>query len=97
MSEPYVLSRLALQDLTDIWDRIARRNLEAADRVIDEIDTSFLKLAAHHEMGHIREDLAPRSYRFWPIYSYLIIYRPNTSPLEIARVWHGAQRKPRLL
>ena len=97
MSEPYVLSRRALHDLIDIWNYIARRDVDAADRVLEEIDTAFLKLAAHPEMGHIREDLAPRSYRFWPIYSYLIIYRPNTSPLEIARVWHGAQRRPRLL
>ena len=27
MSEPYVLSRLALQDLTEIWNYTARRNL----------------------------------------------------------------------
>ena len=64
MSEPYVLSRRALRDLTESWKRIGRRNLAAADRVLEEIDTAFLKLAAHHEMGHIREDLAPRSYRF---------------------------------
>ncbi len=63
---------------------------------MEEIRSAILRLSARPLIGHVRRDLAPPRYRFWPIYSYLIIYRPDTSPLEIVRVWHGAQDKPRL-
>lgn len=36
-------------------------------------------------------DLASESLRFWPVYSYLIIYRPNSEPIEVVRVLHGAR------
>ena len=40
-------------------------------------------------MSHIREELADRSHRFWPIRSYPIVYHADTNPLEIVRVLHG--------
>jgi len=40
-------------------------------------------------MGHVREDLTPRSVRFWPLYNYLVVYRPDTKPLQILRVLSG--------
>jgi antitoxin ParD1/3/4/toxin ParE1/3/4 len=49
------------------------------------------RLAQTPGMGHLREDLADEPLRFWPVYSYLIIYRPETDPLEIVRVLHGAR------
>jgi antitoxin ParD1/3/4 len=30
-----------------------------------------------------------RPLKFWPIYSYLIVYDPETKPVEIVRVVHG--------
>lgn len=36
--------------------------------------------------GHVRDDLTAEPLRFWPVFSYLIIYRPKTSPVEIVRV-----------
>jgi toxin ParE1/3/4 len=93
----YILAPLAREDLTEIWDRIAEDDFDTADRVLDEIRTAILHLTSRPLMGHVRRDLAPPEYRFWPIYSYLIIYPPDTSPLQIVRVWHGAQRHPRLV
>jgi plasmid stabilization system protein ParE len=41
-------------------------------------------------LGHRREDLTARAdVLFWPVYSYLIIYRPGRRPIEILRVLHG--------
>ncbi len=94
---PYILAPLAREDLREIWDRIAEDDVDTADRVLDEIRSDIVRLTTRPLMGHVRRDLAPPEYRFWPIYSYLIIYRPNTTPLEIVRVWHGAQRRPRLV
>jgi plasmid stabilization system protein ParE len=34
---------------------------------------------------------------FWPVYSYLIIYRPDKKPLEVLRVLHGNRDVTRIL
>ena len=39
--------------------------------------------------GHVREDLTSLPAKFWPIYSYLIVYNPETKPVQILRVLHG--------
>jgi plasmid stabilization system protein ParE len=49
------------------------------------------RLATMPGLGHVREDLADESLRFWSVYAYLIIYRPATDPLLIVRVLHGAR------
>lgn len=46
-------------------------------------------LARNPELGHIRRDLTSKLVRFWPVYSYLIIYDPATQPLEIVRILSG--------
>ena len=40
-------------------------------------------------VGHVREDLTGRPVKFWPVYSYLIVYDPETEPIQILRVLHG--------
>jgi antitoxin ParD1/3/4/toxin ParE1/3/4 len=42
-------------------------------------------------MGHVREDLSRTPLRFWPVFSYLIIYRSEARPIQILRVLHGAR------
>ena len=37
----------------------------------------------------MREDLAEETLRFWPVRSYLIIYRPDAKPIQIVRVLSG--------
>ena len=49
------------------------------------------KLADMPHIGHFREDITDKRYRFWSLYAYLIAYLPETKPLEIVRVVHGAQ------
>jgi antitoxin ParD1/3/4/toxin ParE1/3/4 len=49
------------------------------------------RLAACPGIGHLRNDLTDEPVRFWCIYSYLIVYRPETKPIEVIRVIHGAQ------
>jgi antitoxin ParD1/3/4/toxin ParE1/3/4 len=94
MRRAYVLTPLARADLREIVRYIARRNPGAARRVRRELEQAMARLAQHPAMGHVREDLAPPTFRFWPIYSYLIIYRPETRPMQVIRVWHGARATP---
>ena len=93
----YDLSPLARLDLLSIWDRIADDNLDAADALIEEFEVAMDALSKMPAMGHIREELADRSHRFWPIRSYLIVYHPDTKPLEIVRVLHGMRDVASLL
>jgi toxin ParE1/3/4 len=79
------------RDLDEIWDYIATDNLEAADRVIDALETAILKLVKTPAIGHWREELADKRHRFFLVYSYLIVYRYEARPLQIVRVLHAAR------
>jgi plasmid stabilization system protein ParE len=90
MRQRFRLAPEARQDIKEIWAHIAHDSLKAAARVREEIRNSCRWLARHPHIGHRRDDLTTREdVLFWPVYSYLIIYRPNTRPLEILRVLHG--------
>lgn len=93
----FVLSPEARDDLREIRDYIARDNVEAARRVLRELHTAMRHLAEMPQMGHVREDLAEEPLRFWPVYSYLIIYRPDSRPLQVVRVLSGYRNVPELL
>ena len=42
-------------------------------------------------MGHTRADLTERPVLFWSVHDLLVAYRPDTRPIEIVRVIHGAR------
>ena|ERR1700690_2540687 len=88
---PFVLTPLAEQDLIDIWDHIATGNIDAAYRVLGRLETTMQKLARTPRIGHFREDLADRRQRFFLVYSYLIVYRAETKPMQVLRVLHAAR------
>ena len=48
-------------------------------------------------LGHVRADVADASHRFWPVRNFLIIYHPETSPLEIVRILRGSRDIPSLI
>ncbi len=56
--------------------------LDRADYVITELHEAMQKLAKMPGLGHLRDDLADGSLRAWPVFSFLVIYRPDTSPCE---------------
>ena len=87
----YELTPLAERDLLEIGRYVASDSETRADRVLDTIRQAMIVLAAQPLSGHQRLDLAPPSYRFWPVYSYLIVYRVDRTPLQIVRVLHGAR------
>jgi toxin ParE1/3/4 len=88
---PFVLTSLAEQDLSDIWDYIAADNLDAALRVLEALETAMYRLASNPGIGHMREELADRRHRFFLVYSYLIVYRLEARPLQVVRVLHAAR------
>ena len=83
------LSPTAEEDLDDLWSYIARDSLDAADRVVQELYDAIVALTEMPFMGHYREELPDRSFRVWRVRSNLIIYHPETQPLEIVRIVSG--------
>lgn len=85
----FIFSETARKDMLALWEYIARDDIDAADRVVDAVQEAVNKLVLMPGMGHRRTDLADETLRLWPVFSYLIIYRPQTAPLEIVRVVSG--------
>src|ERR1041385_4407556 len=85
----YFISPDARIDLNEVWDYIAKDNIDAADRVAQEFRETIAFLAANPELAHVRGDLTSRPVRFWRIYSYLIVYDPETRPMEVVRILSG--------
>lgn len=93
----FVLTPAAAQDLQAIWEFVAQDNTAAADRVLKALENGMRKLARNPGMGHRRDDLADRRHRFLLVYSYLVVYRAETKPLQVLRVLHAARDVQALL
>ena len=94
---PYQISPEALDDLQLIRDFIAVDSAEAAERVIDQFFEAFEQLAAWAKTGHVRTDLTSKNVRFWPVGSYLIVYRERPDYVQIVAVLHGSRDVPSVL
>lgn len=85
----FALTDHARSDLGEIWEFIASDNLDAADRLLDELEEAMSEAARLPLLGHRREDLTEANVRFWRVRSYLVIYDPESQPLTILRVLSG--------
>ena len=86
----------AIGDLQEIWEFISEDSFDAADRILEDFYAAFSQLAEMPGMGHRREDLTKQNVLFWPVHSYLVIYRDST-PLLIVAVLHGKRNIKKLL
>ena len=92
----YAFHPEAFADLDDIWEYIAKDNIDAADRVIADIFDSVRAIVASPHIGHRRPDLTTRPLRFQRVRDYLIAYAPDERPLWVVAVMHG-HRSPRVM
>jgi toxin ParE1/3/4 len=80
----------AAADLVEIWRYIRNQSSAAtADRVESAIREKIHFLAANPGAGHWRKSLTDESVKFFPVYSYLIVYRADTKPLQVVSILHG--------
>lgn len=90
MRPRYVLAPEAAHDLVEIWNYLIRHiSLETAKHVESAIREKMAFLAENPGAGHWRRDLTEYEVKFFPVYSYLIVYRPNRKPLQIVSILHG--------
>ncbi len=96
----YALTPLAKADIFDIWSYIAKESEDVATRVEQAIYNACAFLADDPMCGHSRPDLTSRALRFWTLTrypNYIIVYRPETSPLQVVAVLHGKRNMRRML
>jgi antitoxin ParD1/3/4 len=92
MKRRYTLAPEAARDLVEIWHYLSKKgSQETADRVESVIRGKFAYLANFPQAGHWRRDLTSADVRFLPVYSYLIVYRPETKPLQIVSILHASR------
>lgn len=92
----YAFHPEAVNDLYDIWEYIAADNIDAADRVREEIFETLRSLARVPHQGHRRPDLTSRALRFTVVREYVIAYAPDEEPLWVIAILHG-HRKPSIM
>ena len=86
----FVVTRPAERDLDQIKSYLVEKASPAiARRVMKDIRNALDLLASQPGVGHTREDLTMRPVRFWPVYSYLIVYDPAPKPIQVIRILHG--------
>jgi plasmid stabilization system protein ParE len=94
----YALTPSAKADLEEIWCFIAEDNPEEADRLEADIYKACEMLTTHPEMGSKRPTWTNKPVRFWPVrQNYLIVYVPESVPLEILRIFNAARDVPKLM
>ena len=88
----YQLTPEAQQDLLGIADYFSSEaGPSRAASVISELRSAFRGLGQMPGKGHFRLELLDERYRFWRVYSYLVVYRWETRPIQIIAVIHGAR------
>ena len=92
----FVLHLAAERDLDEIWEYIATDNIEAADRLVEEIFVTIRRLTTRPGLGHWRRDLTGKPVRFAVVREYLIAYAPDEEPLLVLAIAHG-RRSPRII
>jgi antitoxin ParD1/3/4/toxin ParE1/3/4 len=97
MSVRFVLAPQAALDLVEIWRYIKEQtSLTIADRVESAIREKIVFLAGTRCRSR-SEGLTDEDVKFFPVYSYLIVYRPPTEPLQVAAILHGRRDVERIL
>lgn len=68
-----------------------------ADRAEAVIRDKIVFLAGVPGSGHWRKDLTDEPVKFLSVYSYLIVYRPETTPLQVVAILPGRRDVEQLL
>ncbi|MDR3537785.1 MAG: type II toxin-antitoxin system RelE/ParE family toxin [Acetobacteraceae bacterium] len=88
----YRLSPEAEGDLDDIKRHLmGQGGAPLVRHVLSEIQLAPRFLTRTPGVGHSREDPTNEPVKFWPVFSYPIVYDPAMRPLGVAGVLHGSR------
>jgi antitoxin ParD1/3/4 len=100
MPGQFQLTPRALRDLEDIWNYIAQDSVDAANSVESAIFAACNRLARLPMLGSRRSEITALPVRFWTVTRYpnfIVVYRPDTRPLQVVAVLHGKRNLRELL
>ena len=98
MNPGYVLTPSAARDLDEIFSYVLERSgPRRALHVHQRLEVGFRRIAQHTTLGHRRSDLGDNALRAHVVFKYVIVYDPETRPVQIIRVIHGARDLPRAI
>jgi toxin ParE1/3/4 len=90
MKPRYILAPEAARDLVEIWSYLREQASQVtAEHVESVIRERIVFLSESPGAGHRRRDLTDYDVKFFPVYSYLVVYRPETDPLQVVSILHG--------
>lgn len=84
----YSFSDVAIQDLNEICEYIARSNPKAASKLFDDIRKKCKLVATFPNMGKSYERLV-RNLRGFVVDDYIIFYYPREGGISVVRVASG--------
>jgi antitoxin ParD1/3/4 len=100
MPRAYHLTSTALDDLDEIWNYIAKDSPDAADRVESAIFEACKGIARNPTIGSKRGEITPLPVRFWVVTrfpSFIVVYQPDSDPIQIVAVLHAQRNLPRVI
>ena len=94
----FLLTKAAERDLDQIKEFLVdQAGPTITRRVLKDIRKTIVQIGTNPGIWHVREDLTDRPLKFWPIYSYLIVYDPASKPVQIVRILHGKRDVEQIL
>ena len=96
----FQLTHRALDDLDQIWSYIAQESVSAANRLESAVLSACDMLARNPRLGSKRTEITQQPVRFWTVSrfpNFIVVYRPETKPLQVVAVLHGKRNIRALL
>lgn len=88
---------MAEVELEDVLGFVADHDgVQRALHVHGKFVEAFELLAFQPGSGTTRPKLTGQRVRWWPVFKWIVIYDPTSSPISILRVIHGARELDRL-
>ncbi len=94
----YKLSPNAAEEFAALLEEVAEHSGWSRSMDIEELlYAAFNSIAQSPGIGHLREDLLPRTIHFYYANPYMVLYLRDTDPLYIVGIVHGARDIPALM
>lgn len=90
MTDKYLLTEPARNDLKDVWTYIAEHDTNTANKFLRELAKKFKLFAENPKIGRLQDNVI-LNLRSFPFKNYVIFYFIGENRIEIYRVLHGAR------
>ena len=97
-SASFQLTPQAGDDLDTIWWFVAKDNRDAAERGRDRDSRNLStvgKTSSHGHKARRRHDAAGAFLDYYEVPNYVIVYRPETIPLQVVAILHAKRKLKR--